>query len=1127
MGEGGSMLIWQQTVRELRLLLEHQGAFRDVRTWTLNTSMPDRVVLHAGPHHADRKPRELVDPSGRRVIIIASDCLGPAWFGTAAAEILRTLGVHNPVVLWQMLPQPVWRQTALRSAQIVHVSATEMVAPNHRLHSELWRPLPDEEIARGLALPVVTAESHRVRAWARLLSGAPRVRLPAVIMRPTLPPEEGIEEDEDEIPADLAPPSPERRILDFRKNASPPAFKLACLLAGAPLRLPIMRLVQRTMLPNSEQIHLAEVFLSGLIERVTAEDAPVDPDFVDYDFCAGIRDRLLDASWFPQVLEVQTVVSDYLMRHFGQALDFQAILADPESAQPLGPGPVDKRFASITTEVLRRLGGKYADAADRLQAEQRQREERERIEAERRQREEKERLEAQHRESISVSNSSSEKMGGHIFISYRREDSRWSAGRLYDRLIVRYARDQILMDIDGIALGDDFVKTIEETVESCDVLIAVIGANWLTSTDEQGGRRLDNPEDFVRMEIATALRCDIWVIPVLVDGALMPRSTDLPDDLKLLVRRHALQFGDTHFDDDCRRLVAAIEQVLEKTPTEHRDSEERKRLEAERRERKEKERLEAQRRESTSVADGLATKMGGQIFISYRRDDSAPWARRLYDRLSNHSPSNQIFMDVDIFDPGVDFFKALEEIVASCDVLIAVIGKRWLISSDEQGRRRLDNAEDFVRIEIATALKRNIRVIPVLVDGALMPQSRDLPDDLKALVRRNALQLSHERFRADSERLASAVERALERTAAERRQREEKERLEAERRETEAKERLEAERRQKEEQEQLEAERLEAEQRERERLDVERREQERLEAERYHQYEILRREDGSLWELGRGAMGITYKAYDTNLRFTVALKVINSAYLGESETARQRFLREARAAAALRHSNVASVFNLGTEQDNYFYVTEFIDGETVDAYVKRKGPLEPAEALNIALQVARVLAVAAKQQLVHRDLKPTKLMLVDQEGESIVKVIDFGLAKVPEGAGEDSGALTMDFVGTPHFASPEQVEEGDVDIRSDIYSLGATLYFVLTGQPPFSGSVAQVMSQHLYKPLPMAPLASLPKCVVSLLQHMMEKDRNNRPQTAQDLQKAILACLEEIRRSPDKSPHQGRRTPKS
>src|SRR6201987_2253013 len=282
-------------------------------------------------------------------------------------------------------------------------------------------------------------------------------------------------------------------------------------------------------------------------------------------------------------------------------------------------------------------------------------------------------------------------------------------------------------------------------------------------------------------------------------------------------------------------------------------------------------------------------------------------------------------------------------------------------------------------------------------------------------------------------------------------------------------------------------------------------------AERYQHYEVLRRGDGSLWELGRGAMGITYKAFDTNLRCAVALKVINSAYL-ESDTARQRFLREARAAAALRHPNVASVFNLGTDQGSYFYVMEFIDGETVEALGKRKGALEPAEALNIALQVARALAVAAKQQLVHRDLKPSNLMLVDEEGESLVKVIDFGLAKVQKDAGEDSGALTLGgFVGTPHFASPEQVEEGDVDIRSDIYSLGATLYFVLTGQSPFSGSVGQIMSQHLYKPLPLEPLKGLPHCVSSLLQRMMEKDRNARPQTPQELQKEILKCLDEIR----------------
>jgi formylglycine-generating enzyme required for sulfatase activity len=162
--------------------------------------------------------------------------------------------------------------------------------------------------------------------------------------------------------------------------------------------------------------------------------------------------------------------------------------------------------------------------------------------------------------------------------------------------------------------------------------------------------------------------------------------------------------------------------------------------------------------------------MSGQIFISYRRDDSSAWAGRLYDGLSRHFVSNQIFMDVDAIEPGVDFVEAIEKSVGSCEALIAVIGKRWLISSDEEGGRRLDNPEDSVRIEIVTALKRGIRVIPVLVDGASMPRSRDLPDDLKSLARRNALEVSHNRFRADLERLIGAVERAVEKTTVQNRE---------------------------------------------------------------------------------------------------------------------------------------------------------------------------------------------------------------------------------------------------------------------------------------------------------------------------------------------------------------------
>jgi tetratricopeptide (TPR) repeat protein len=193
--------------------------------------------------------------------------------------------------------------------------------------------------------------------------------------------------------------------------------------------------------------------------------------------------------------------------------------------------------------------------------------------------------------------------------------------------------------------------------------------------------------------------------------------------------------------------------------------------------------------------------MSGQIFISYRRDDAPYPAGRLYDRLVVRLPNNHIFIDVDL-DPGIDFVEAIETSVASCDVLIAVIGKRWLLSSDEEGKRRLDNTEDFVRVEIATALRRKIRVIPVLVDGASMPRSSELPDDLKLLARRNALEISHNRFNADFGRLVMAIEKTLEKAEAERLQRE-KERLD-QRPEAEEKQRLETQHRQGVEREQLE-----------------------------------------------------------------------------------------------------------------------------------------------------------------------------------------------------------------------------------------------------------------------------------------------------------------------------------
>lgn len=146
-----------------------------------------------------------------------------------------------------------------------------------------------------------------------------------------------------------------------------------------------------------------------------------------------------------------------------------------------------------------------------------------------------------------------------------------------------------------------------------------------------------------------------------------------------------------------------------------------------------------------------------RVFISYRRDDSAGYAGRLYDGLCERFGSDSVFMDVGSIDPGEDFVAAINEAVGDSDVLIALIGPRWLSITDNEGRRRLDNPNDFVRLEIMSALEQDIRVIPLLVRDAEMPAADELPAELEELSYRNALELSDERWDYDEERLATAI----------------------------------------------------------------------------------------------------------------------------------------------------------------------------------------------------------------------------------------------------------------------------------------------------------------------------------------------------------------------------------
>jgi serine/threonine protein kinase/tetratricopeptide (TPR) repeat protein len=278
---------------------------------------------------------------------------------------------------------------------------------------------------------------------------------------------------------------------------------------------------------------------------------------------------------------------------------------------------------------------------------------------------------------------------------------------------------------------------------------------------------------------------------------------------------------------------------------------------------------------------------------------------------------------------------------------------------------------------------------------------------------------------------------------------------------------------------------------------------------RFEHYEVLQSEDGKLIELGRGSMGVTYKAIDIHLQCPVTLKVINEKYL-RNKSARTRFLREARMAASLRHPNVASVFYLGRSGGGYFYAMEFVEGETLESLIQRSGRLTVKLALEIVTQVAAGLAAVHRQNLVHRDIKPSNVM-VNFEGAVAVKIIDLGLAKaVNEPISEAAISIPGAFTGTPEFASPEQFAGVGVDIRSDLYSLGVTLWEMLTGKSPFRGSLSEMMYQHQHAPLPFEQLRDVPQPVVVLIEVLLAKDSSRRFQTPVELLKALATISSAI-----------------
>jgi serine/threonine protein kinase len=256
--------------------------------------------------------------------------------------------------------------------------------------------------------------------------------------------------------------------------------------------------------------------------------------------------------------------------------------------------------------------------------------------------------------------------------------------------------------------------------------------------------------------------------------------------------------------------------------------------------------------------------------------------------------------------------------------------------------------------------------------------------------------------------------------------------------------------------------------------------------------------------IGRGGMGVVLKAFDTELNRPVAVKVL-AQHLAYSGAAKQRFAREAKAAAAVVHEHVVAIHNVDADRDIPFLVMQYISGKSLQARVDREGPLDPKEILRIGIQTAAGLAAAHEQGVIHRDVKPANILL--ENGVERVLLTDFGLARTVDDASlTHTGILT----GTPHYMSPEQANGDVVDHRTDLFSLGAVLYFMATGHPPFRAERAMgVLNRICHEPhRPVRQINSdIPAELASIIDRLLEKKPSQRFATAGEARDALTQLL--------------------
>jgi len=383
--------LWQDTLAELKLLAERQGAFRRVSTWQIQMQS-NGPVLNPKWHPSDTpqpacNPKTLIDPAGRRLIWLVSDCTSALWQQPQIYHWLKDWGKQCPTALVQLFPGRLWWRTALGDGVPVRLSAYTPGVPNTQL--KLTEVLPFGELAQTLGtqqpqvmqafhkfqqetlatVPVVSLEAYPLNQWARVIAAVGDVYTPGYSFNEaTL---QAYRERKQATPTSRQL-SPQERVQQFQKTASETAFKLAGLMAAAPVSPPIIQLIQQTLLPESQQVHVAEVYMSGLLRAVTPADAKLLPHQIQYDFLNDeIREHLTDYVPIAKTEAVLDAVSAYISERLGlQTRTYEALLLRNLEGRPKDQEVV-LPFARIAKRALRRLGSDYAELADYIDAPER------------------------------------------------------------------------------------------------------------------------------------------------------------------------------------------------------------------------------------------------------------------------------------------------------------------------------------------------------------------------------------------------------------------------------------------------------------------------------------------------------------------------------------------------------------------------------------------------------------------------------------------------------------------------------------------------------------------------------------------------------------------------------------